>query len=114
MRKLHEIVLSERDRRAVEQAAEALRRDFSVEQVVLFGSKARGDDDEESDIDLLVLTARKVTRDERDRMISAIYELELRLGVVVSFLTVPTEEWLHGLYQVLPLRFEVERDGVAA
>jgi hypothetical protein len=38
----------------------------------------------------------------------------LELAVVISVLFVPEEDWLHGLYQVLPIRTEIERDGVAA
>lgn len=33
---------------------------------------------------------------------------------VISTLIVPEDEWLHGSYQVLVIREEVDRDGVAA
>jgi predicted nucleotidyltransferase len=45
----------ENERRAIEAAARLPHEAFPVEQVVLFGSKARAAGDEESDIDLLVL-----------------------------------------------------------
>ena len=114
MRTIREITLLDKDRRAVEMGAAILRRDFPVERVVLFGSKARGDDDAESDIDLLVLTSRRISPAEKSRMTEVLFDLELNLEVVISKLVVPVEEWEHGLYQVLPIRQEIEREGAAA
>jgi len=114
VRTLDEIHLSDTDRQAVRAAAAILRQQFPVARVVLFGSKARGDDDAESDIDLLILTARPVSRAERSRMTEALFNLELDLGVVISKLVIPLDEWEHGLHRVLPIRSEIDRDGVAA
>ena len=111
---LADISLPDRDRRAVERAAEILRTNFPVERIVLFGSKARGEDDDESDIDLLVLTRRPLGHAEQDGVTDALFDLQLELDVVISPLIVATEEWDRGLFQVLPIRHEVDRDGVAA
>ncbi len=114
MRTLKDIPLNERDRQAIERAAAILRERFPVERVVLFGSKARGDDDPESDIDLLILTSRPMSHAEQDAMTDALFGLQLELDVAISTLITPTKEWEHGLAQVLPIRHEVDRDGVAA
>ena len=114
MRALDQVRLKENDRRAVERAAAILRERFPVDRVVLFGSKARGDDDAESDIDLLILTSRPVSHAERSRMTEALFGLQLELEVVISKFVVPRAQWEHGLYQVMPIRREIERDGVAA
>lgn len=111
---LEDIPLTENDRRAVEEAATLLRTCLPVSRITLFGSKARGLDDAESDIDLLVLTSRPVNRTERGEMVRSLFDLELRREVVITPLIIAEEDWEHGLYQVLPLRREVERDGVAA
>lgn len=112
MKTLQEIPLSEHDRRAIQAAAYLLRERFPVEQVVLFGSRARGDHSEESDIDLLVLTSRRLTRDEKCCIVDVLYPLQLQEDVVFSTLELPKDEWEDGVYQVLPLRLEIERDGV--
>jgi predicted nucleotidyltransferase len=52
MKTLEQIPLLEKDRQAIGEAAAILRRRFPISQLVLFGSKARGDDGAESDIDL--------------------------------------------------------------
>lgn len=60
MQKLADLPLPENERRASEAAARLLHEACPVEQVVLFGSQARAGGDEEWDIGLLVLTARKL------------------------------------------------------
>lgn len=114
MKRLNEIALKETDRAAVMEASRILREGFPVEQVILFGSKARGEDDPESDVDLLILTSRPVSAAEKEEMTRALFDLELRMNVVISKVVIPLEAWERGPYQVLPIRHEVERDGVAA
>jgi predicted nucleotidyltransferase len=114
VRTLQDIHLTDKDREAIERAAAILRHQFPVERVILYGSKARGDDHAESDIDLLVLTSQPLDHAAESRVVHALFGLELELGVLLTPLVVSTEEWDHGLYQVLPLHREVERDGVAA
>ena len=49
-----------------------------------------------------------------EQMTHAVYDLELTHNVVLSMMIVPAEDWEHGVYRVLPIRREIERDGVAA
>jgi predicted nucleotidyltransferase len=114
MRTLDDINLGANDRAAVQEAVVLLRQRFPVERVVLFGSTARGRASEQSDIDLLVLTSKPMTRRERRQITDVLFDVQLRRDVVIDTLVVSVEEWEHGLYQVLPIRAEVERDGVAA
>lgn len=113
MKGLDDIKLSERDRAAIEDAAEILRGQFPVEQIVLFGSKSRGDDDPESDIDLLVLTSRPLSRAERHAICNALYPIELSHDVVLSALIIDREEWRSGVVSVLPIHAEIDEQGVA-
>lgn len=113
MKALDEIDLAKRDRLAIERAARILRRDYPVKAIVLFGSKTRGDDDPESDIDLLILTSRPVTRAEHEQMTKALFPIQLDLGVVISKLIVCADDWERGIHQALPIRAEIDREGAA-
>ena len=106
--------LQERDRLAIEEAVALLRRQFPVREVVLFGSKSRGDDDPEADIDLLVLTSRPLDRAERGALVDALFPIQLRHDVVLSPLIVAAEEWESGLLSVLPIHAEIEENGALA
>jgi len=114
MKTLDQIRLKPNERAAIEAAAAVLREKFPVTQVILFGSKARGDDDQDSDIDLLLLTTRPLTWDEQKQVILLLSPVQLEYGVFFGTLEIAEDEWYHGVYQVLPLRTEVERDGVVA
>ncbi len=114
MRTLGNITMPAPDRLAVRRAAELLRSQFPISQVILYGSKARGDDAADSDIDLLVLTRRPVAYHEKELMTQVIYPLELELGVVISMLIMSQSKWETGLCGAMPLHAEVLRDGVMA
>ena len=80
-------------------------------QVVLFGSRARGDYLEESDWDVLVL----VDKEERDykfkdKIRDVLFELELKTGTVISSITKNRVFWED--ISVTPLYKEIEKDGV--
>jgi len=112
MKTVDEIPLADRDRTVIHQAAEILRRQFPVRQILLYGSKARGDDDAESDIDLLVLMDHPMDLSERGEVIGALYPLQREHGVMLSPLILSEEEWINGVYQVLPIREEIDQEGV--
>lgn len=114
MRTLDDIDLSPGDRSAIEEAARVIRHLTSVEQILVFGSKARGDDDEESDIDLLVLTSRSLTRAERHAIVDSLFPLQLAYSVVLSPIFVAIDDWRSGPMSVLPIRAEIDDHGVAA
>lgn len=111
-RSLDTLPLAPWERSLLSDAASLLRRRFPVDKVVLFGSKARGDSGPESDMDVLVLTTRRLSDAERRQVLAELYDLSLAAGTFLSPLVVPSEEWTHGRLSVLPIRRAVERDGV--
>lgn len=112
MKTLAQLALTERDRVAIAAAVRLLRSRFPVERVMLYGSKARGTDDKESDIDLLVLTSRELGWKERDAITDALFDIELAHGVVISSLVLPAAEWERGRFAVLSIHEEIEDSGV--
>ncbi|MFH1110227.1 MAG: nucleotidyltransferase domain-containing protein [Planctomycetota bacterium] len=65
--------------------------------VFVFGSYARGEADEESDMDVLIVLDRVESYGaEVDRTSEIIGELSLRYGVSISRVFVSEDEWLHG------------------
>jgi predicted nucleotidyltransferase len=112
MKTVAELRLRSRDRAALDAAVRVLRERFPVERIVLFGSKARGDDDSESDIDLLVLTSRPLSHPEKSDIVDALYPLELEHEVMISPLIIPLEEWQSGLTSFLPIHREVAEQGI--
>ncbi len=114
MRTLAEAPLAERDLRAVNAAVEMLRGRFPVEKVIVYGSKARGDSNEDSDIDLLLITSRSIQWRERKAIIDALFDIEMTHDAIISILIVTVEEWSEGIFTAFPIYQEIMRDGVLA
>lgn len=104
--------LTQADRQTIEEIVAALQAGWPVDSVVLYGSKARGDDTPESDIDLLVLTARPLTPDEIGGMRALVRQVGLRLGTWPELYIRTSEEWWRGIYQAAPIRKEIDAEGI--
>lgn len=87
------------------------RIDPSVE-VILYGSRARGDADPDSDYDLLVVTDGEATLSREDVFRRQLFPIELESGEVFTLFLVSRKEWHSALYDAMPFRQNVERDGI--
>lgn len=106
------VPLADKDRAAVLEAARILARHLPVERVVLYGSKARGDDRADSDIDLLILTRRPLSVAEGFQVTDLLQPVQWCHHCIISPLRLSAEEWYRGVYQVLGIREEIDRDGI--
>ena len=97
-------------------ALQELRRwlfdEFDIEAVILYGSVARGEADEESDLDLLIVTSQPLTRPTRHEITDMVFEVNLFYGTNFSTLVVDRNSWEAGVFLVLPLRGEILKDGI--
>ena len=85
---------------------------FPVARTVVFGSAARGQADEESDLDLLVVTTEPPTHRMRNAMSDEIFAINLEHGTNLSIVVVEAHSWERGPLANTPLYAEVARDGV--
>jgi predicted nucleotidyltransferase len=60
MKTLDQILLKENEKQAIVTLKEIILKQYSNSEIILFGSKARGDDSDESDIDVLILIDKKI------------------------------------------------------
>jgi len=92
MKTLESLKLQGNEKDAIKEATRMLKRDFPVKEVILFGSKARGDSDEDSDIDLFLVTERPIHWKERQSIVHALFDLGMKYDVIFSILDAPEEE----------------------
>jgi predicted nucleotidyltransferase len=100
-------------KKAIDELKKKLKKLYGrrLKDIILYGSWARGEATEASDIDLLVMLKGKVVPGEEiDRMIDVITEMNLNYGVLISVYPVSEEN-----YATLnsPLLINVRREGIA-
>jgi len=84
-----------------------------LDKVILFGSYARGDFDEESDIDFLIIAnvSQEEASIQRTNIRNKIPLIDLEYDVVVS-LNVTGSEVYNNYVDILPMYKNVEKEGV--
>lgn len=107
-----EEILTLSQRQALAEIRRRIDRRFLVDDMILFGSTVRGEAGPESDIDLLVLTNKPISRTERHQITDDVFEVNLAHNTNFSTLVVDNESWEHGSVSVLPIREEVIKEGV--
>jgi len=96
---------------ALSQLKTKLTADYPVVRLVLFGSAVRGEMDEESDVDVLVLTSRPLTSVERNAIYDEVFAINLHYDTNVSVLVADLHDWEAGPLSVMPIRAAVEKEG---
>ena len=112
LKQIDDISISPDQLAALSEIKQRLLATCEIKALVLYGSLARGQADEESDVDLLVVTARPLTRLERHEITNVVFEVNLQHGTNFSTLVVDLESWETGIISVLPIRDEIIRDGI--
>lgn len=81
-------------------------------EVILYGSRARGDNKRDSDWDVMILLNRKTV----DKKVEQIFrhhllDIELEIGVPVSVFVYSKSEW-EGKYSITPLFKSIKKEGI--
>lgn len=113
MKTFDQLHLTPSQQRALAEIRERLSGAFHIEAINLYGSVARGHADEESDIDLLLITRIPLQRTVRHQITDVVCEVNLKYDTNFSTLVVDRASWDNGMFSILPLREEILRDGVA-
>lgn len=112
MKRLDDVSLSPNQLQALDEVRRRLVHDFNVEAILLYGSVVREEADEESDLDLLVLTTEPLTRTARHGITDAVFEVNLHHGTNLSTLVIDRSAWETGPVSVLPIRDEILKEGI--
>lgn len=81
-------------------------------EVILYGSRVRGEAGPDSDYDIFVLVEGRLTRDLEDRISFAIYDLEYEKDVILSVHVYEKNFFQSPIGLVMPLFNNVRTEGV--
>lgn len=120
MKILQELHLKENDKKALNELKAKIYERFPDSEIILYGSKARGDSDEESDIDLLILInyppqdweAGDIDSNLERQIRDISFDLELKYEVVFNILIESKQYWDTPLANAMPIHWNIENEGV--
>ena len=101
----------------IEKAIQALKKDLinrfgSDVELRIFGSVARGDYHEQSDIDLLVVLPGPVDNAVEEKVFDMAYDIELEYGLVIGTIVYSKEFWYSDRAAAMPLYKKIQREGL--
>jgi predicted nucleotidyltransferase len=89
------------ERRILETFKAKLANRLNVSEIILFGSRARGDADEFSDMDVIVVLAGAADDHSRDVVSDCAWEAGLEAGIVVVPIVFSRSEWSSARFSLL-------------
>ncbi len=101
-----------KDRIILERCRSAIKRIDPDAEVILFGSRARGEATPESDYDIIILTDQEATLKKEDIFRGHLYPIELETGAVITVMLITKKDWDSPLQRAMPLFQNIRKDGL--
>ncbi len=105
--------LTKQERDTLNMFVRSVQQEFGehLQQVILFGSKARGEDTPDSDIDVLIL-ADEENRQLKQSINKIAFRIELERNVLFNVLLISRNRWKQMSAARFTLCNNIERDGI--
>ncbi len=104
--------LIENEKKALAELKHKITKEFPDAVIIIYGSKARGDDDDFSDIDILLLLNRDIERELKETIYTITYDIELKYNIVFGTIIENKDFWQTPLARAMPFHCNVDREGV--
>lgn len=105
-------ILSTRERMAIDELHLELNKRYQVKQVSIFGSFARSEADEDSDLDVLIILLEEVSHRLRNTISDITFEINMKHNTNISLMIFDEKTWSSDIMKLTPIYSEIVRDGV--
>ncbi|MFZ2631665.1 MAG: nucleotidyltransferase domain-containing protein [Desulfosalsimonadaceae bacterium] len=101
-----------KDLEIVNRLKTRLQERVKLHQVIMFGSRARGDAESDSDMDVLVVLNEPVSRQSKKIVSDNAWEIGFDAGILVMPIVVSRDSWENGPDRVSLLARAVREEGM--
>ena len=101
-----------KDLETVNRLKRRLQQRVKLHQVILFGSRARGDAEPDSDMDVLVILDEPVSSQSRKIVSDYAWETGFEVGIVVVPVVVSRDNWENGPDRASLLAMAIREEGM--
>jgi predicted nucleotidyltransferase len=89
-----------------------INQNYPDASIILYGSQARNQATEYSDIDIIVLLERQISVKQKTEVHDIIYDIGLEYDVVISAFIRSRQNWQSPISQASPLYKSVQNEGI--
>ena len=114
MKIIDQLKLQKNEKKALQELGQRILERFPDAEIILYGSKARGDDEKFSDIDVLVLLDKEVNNSLEEEIFSTAFQAELKYDVIFGIIVYSKKFWNSNLGRAMPLHWNIDREGMPA
>lgn len=100
------------EKEALIELRDILQQKYPISDIKLFGSKAKGVDNKESDLDVLIITDKMNWAIEKN-LYEICFEISLKYDVLISPIIFTEEEVKNRFIKATPFYQNVEREGIS-
>jgi predicted nucleotidyltransferase len=81
----------------------------NLKKIILFGSQARGEANPNSDVDILIVTEKKLSKQKRHQLICLISDISIEEDILINFIEMLTPKFQS---EQSPLLLNIRREGI--
>lgn len=90
----------------------AVKAAYPDARIILYGSQARGQATEASDLDLLVIFAENLSWNAKNAIHDKLYEIGLQYDMVISTVIKDNAAWEQPLFRATSLYHSIQNEGI--
>ena len=106
------LTIKESERLALGALKNRIQSLTDINKVIIFGSVARGEATEESDLDVLIITENPINYKDETAIFDITFFVNMEYDTNISVVVTPKEKWHSPMWSLLPIHQIIDKEGI--